>query len=87
MAEHMMAQPPGISAKVLEDENLCRRYGGVVTAYDPVSRCGGVYHIEQRQWSLFWPVDLATFGKQAARIAALIARNAEEGAPNLPTAH
>ena len=68
-----MPRPPGISAAVLQDAQLCRRYGRVVTAFDPQSRCGGVYNIEAREWALYWPITLEAFADRAARIAAQLA--------------
>lgn len=72
-----MPLPPGIRAEVLQDAGLCRRYGRVVTAFDPQSRCGGVYHIAQRQWALYWPITLEGFAERAAKIAAQLSSDWE----------
>lgn len=77
-----MPLPPGIRAEVLQDSLLCRRYGRVVTAFDPQSQCGGVYHIERRQWALYWPIALEDFGGRAAKIAAQLASD-WEGEPSV----
>lgn len=72
-----MPLPPGIRVEVLQDADLCRRYGHVVTAFDPHSQCGGVYHIARREWALYWPITLEGFAERATKIAAQLASDWE----------
>ncbi len=62
--------PPGIRAECLRDENLYRRYGNVVSAYDPKSSIGGMYHLDEKQWLIFFPITPDEF---ASRVSTAVA--------------
>ncbi len=69
MTKPTMPQPPGIRPECFADENLCVRYGQVVSAYDPESQVGGMFNLTTREWALFYPI---TPDKFAARVATAV---------------
>jgi len=64
--------PPGIRKVCLDDENLFRRYGKVVTAYDPECLVGGMYSLEEKQWVMFYPISPESFADRVAKTIAVM---------------
>nr|BDD44052.1 hypothetical protein 5 [Gammaproteobacteria bacterium] len=70
----MMPIPPGFSQDILENENLCRRYGDIVSAYNPEHSIGAMYYLVEQQWTIFYPIDFVEF---ADNVAAVVSINEE----------
>ena len=62
---------PGIGEHVYQSEGLFRRYGHLVSAYDPSTQCGGVYHLAWREWCVWYPIDAEDFAARVARAVAI----------------
>lgn len=62
--------PPGIRKECLNDPLLFRRYGKVVSAYDPKLSIGGIYNLNDEQWILFFPIQPESFAERVAKVAA-----------------
>ncbi|HEB93124.1 MAG TPA: hypothetical protein ENI94_06585 [Gammaproteobacteria bacterium] len=69
--------PPGIRKECFDDENLFRRYGPMVTAYDPESSVGGFYNLDEKQWVVFYPITPESFADRAAKAYAAIKAEAQ----------
>lgn len=67
-----MPGPPGIRRECLEDPNLCKRFGSVVTAYDPKNQVGGFYYLGVTQWIVYFPITLDQFAERAARASRMV---------------
>ena len=58
--------PPGINKKFMSDERSCKRFGEIVTVFDPTTLVGGCYHLGKREWTLWWPIDHEAFSDRVA---------------------
>jgi len=63
---------PGIRTECLQDGNLTRRYGSVITSYDPERKIGGLFYLGTSEWLSFFPIEPDDFAARAARSAALV---------------
>jgi len=61
MNDNEIPRPPGIREEIFSNENLYRRYGHVVTIYDPETKLGGTYNMIEKQWALFYPIEYSDF--------------------------
>ena len=71
-ADKFMPPPPGIRKEVLENPNLCRRYGRFVAAYDSDRQIGGLYSMDNREWILFFAILLEPFAARVGKTMAEI---------------
>jgi hypothetical protein len=66
---------PGVlRAEVFADEGLYRRYGNLVTAYDPEQQTGGLLDLRIGRWTILTPISDSEFAELAARAAAEVNR-------------
>ncbi len=56
--------PPGIRKQCLHDKNLVRRYGRIMSCYDPESTVGGIYNLDDGSWILFYPISPEAFANR-----------------------
>jgi len=67
--------PPGIRKECLNDPLLFRRYGEVVSAYDPKLSIGGIYNLNDEEWILFFPITPELFAGRVAKVTAAVEIN------------
>lgn len=67
-----LPDPIALRPEVMHNQNLCRRYGDMVTCYDPERKAGGVIDVseESPQWWLFVPCTAEQFADKSSKIIA-----------------
>lgn len=64
--------PIAMRPEVMHNKNLCKRYGDMVTCYDPERNAGGVIDVSEAnpQWWLFVPCTPEQFADKTSKIIA-----------------
>ncbi|RMG32527.1 MAG: hypothetical protein D6720_13145 [Gammaproteobacteria bacterium] len=71
-SEHpQIPSAPGIGRYVYSRPGLFRRYGEVISAYDPKTQVGGIYHLAWQEWCVWYPLTADEFAERVARAVAI----------------
>lgn len=77
MKDTNMTTPPGIRPELLQDANHCKRFGMVLTIYDPESYVGGYRRLDQATWRMVYPISREDFGRECVVAVAALSVDGE----------